>query len=347
MNPKLIYFLIPVLASTPALNGELLPTVPILGPRNGSQLQDYHAGEGQWIPATIDTAASLETLISRLEDEWSLRFTGKGQYIGYTDDMFSIAQYGEKAIPPLLKLIQMSDNPHARVGAAYTLHLIGIERTVFGGFVEDFRNQAARDALLSLVNKHGLQKLTMELLMRDPWPYDVPFLFEALQEAEGSAWPISKALFRYNLQDIPFRQKDQIHVAGLMEMKITIPAGGNLNDLLANMEKETSRAIVIEDGLLDAWLFGSEPGNGSWRFGGDGHSKSSVAKILERYVGEGKPFNYTDLGNRVDLFAYRGGVFICSPSSMKDRWIQWWQANTHRYGRNENIAEQVTSGQRR
>ncbi|MEM0967191.1 MAG: hypothetical protein AAGJ81_13685 [Verrucomicrobiota bacterium] len=346
MNPKLVFFLIPVLASNLALNGELLPTVPLLGTRDGSQLQDYHAGEGQWIPATIDTAASLETLISRLEDEWSLRFTGKGQYIGYTDDMFSIAQYGDKAIPPLLKLIDTSDNLHARVGAVYTFHLIGIERTVFGGFVEDFQNQAARDALLSLVDKEGLQKLTMELLMRDPWPYDVPFLFEALQESEGSAWPISKALFRYNLQDIPFRQKDQIYATGLMETKITIPAGGNLNDLLANMERESSGAIVVEDGLLDAWLLGWEPGNGSWRFGGDGHSKSSVAKILGRYVGQGKPFDYVDLGNRVDWFAYRGGVFICSASSMKDRWLQWWQANTHRYGPNDNFAEQVAFGQR-
>jgi len=78
-----------------------------------------------------------------------LRPTGKAYWIGYTDDMYSIAAHNDAAIPPLLELIEQTKNPKAAYGAVLTIHLIGIERTVKGRFYEEFKNKKARAALLS------------------------------------------------------------------------------------------------------------------------------------------------------------------------------------------------------
>ncbi|CAA6690438.1 MULTISPECIES: hypothetical protein [unclassified Lentimonas] len=304
---------------------------PLIGTPQGSQLQDYRAQEGAWVPAEIDSETPLETLIQRLDHDWELNFTGKSEYIGYTDDMFSIAKHGDAAIPVLIDYIKENHSSKARIGAVYTLHLIGIDRTVFGGFEEDFRNQAARDALLSLLNDADLQQLAARLLMRDPWPYDVPFLFAALENSQTDALPISKALFRYGLQNIPFRQKDAISNKSLLLREVPTPEGGDLVDLFRAMKTVSQGDIVIEPGLLLSWPY--LPQAPTWKFGSPAQSSRSIEKILDQYVGEGRPFNYTDLGYPVDWFTDGGSIQLCSPITMKRRWLNWWKYSLHRYAR--------------
>jgi hypothetical protein len=116
----------------------------------------------------------LDSLILRLSGDWEFIETGKMYWIGYTNDMFSIAARGDSAIGPLVKVVETSSNQKARLGAIYTLHLIGINRKIIGRFVEAFVDANARKALLSLLKYDDLQPTIMELLIRDPWKTEVP-----------------------------------------------------------------------------------------------------------------------------------------------------------------------------
>ena len=154
----------------------------------------------------IDKKTPLIKLIHRLEKKWQFEETFKAYWIGYTDDMYSIAAYKDKAIDPLIKYIHETNSPSARVGAVYTLHLIGINSKIVGRFEEDFENDKARSALLSLLNEPDLQELILSLLIRDPWPTDVPVLFSILEKGTPNEWAFAKAFQRYNIQGRPVHQ---------------------------------------------------------------------------------------------------------------------------------------------
>src|SRR5687768_14009231 len=57
--------------------------------------------EGGSIRMKIDSITPLKDLISQLNQEWQLLETGKGYWIGYTNDMFSIAAHGDSAVAAL------------------------------------------------------------------------------------------------------------------------------------------------------------------------------------------------------------------------------------------------------
>lgn len=80
----------------------------------------------------IDSTTSLINLIDRLSGDWQFIETGKMYWIGYTNDMFSIAARGDSAIGPLVKVVETSSKLKERLGAIYTLHLIGIDRSIKG-----------------------------------------------------------------------------------------------------------------------------------------------------------------------------------------------------------------------
>jgi hypothetical protein len=89
----------------------------------------------------LDTNTPLPQLISRLESNWRLVETGKGYWIGYTDDMYSIAAHGDAAIDPLVGFIKSAQSDKARYGALLSLHLIGIQSRITAG---SMRNSKAR-----------------------------------------------------------------------------------------------------------------------------------------------------------------------------------------------------------
>ena len=84
-----------------------------------SSLKNARAVEGGSQRVLIDTNTPLSELVKRLDGNWELVETGKAYWIGYTDDMYSIAAHGEKAIDPLLAFIRTSKSDKAR-GGSYT-----------------------------------------------------------------------------------------------------------------------------------------------------------------------------------------------------------------------------------
>jgi hypothetical protein len=73
---------------------------------NPSPEKNERAVEGGWQHVAIDTNTPLPQLIKRLDSNWREIETGKGYWIGYTDDMYSIAAHGDEAIDPLLNFIK-------------------------------------------------------------------------------------------------------------------------------------------------------------------------------------------------------------------------------------------------
>ncbi len=127
-------------------------------------------------------------------------------WIGYTDNMYSIALHKDTAIKPLINFIESTNNKRARIGAVYTLHLIGIDRKIVGRFTEDFVNKNARDALLYLLKYDDIRNTTMELLIRDPWLSDVSKLFSLLNNEDSSPGDYVNGLLHYRLKEIPLNQ---------------------------------------------------------------------------------------------------------------------------------------------
>ena len=125
--------------------------------------------EGGGMVVSIDSITPLPEMLARLNGKWEFIETGKAYWIGYTDDMFSIAARRESAIQPLLEFIRNSANPQGKYGAVYCLHLIGINCRIVGRFKEEFANKKAREALLSLLIYPEIAPVIIRLLMRDPW----------------------------------------------------------------------------------------------------------------------------------------------------------------------------------
>jgi hypothetical protein len=177
------FVLLSILMTSISLSGsaQILDRAPS-GQRN------YRAVEGGSEPVKIDTVTPLPELIKRFEKPWQFVETGKMYWIGYTDDMYSIAAYKDRAIQPLIKFIETNDNEDAKIGAVYALHLIGINSEIVGRFTEKFTNKNAREALLYLLKYHDLDGTIMELLIRDPWLSDVPVLFSRLSTEDKAPW---------------------------------------------------------------------------------------------------------------------------------------------------------------
>ena len=170
-----------------------------------SSLKNARAVEGGSQRVLIDTNTPLSELIKRLEGNWNLVETGKAYWIGYTDDMFSIAAYGEEAINPLLSFIKTSKSDKARRGAVLTLHLIGIESQIVGRYAEKFTSEKVRKAFYQLLNDDDLRDEVLSLLVRDPWPSDIKPVFKTLAHvADDKCTATVNALFCYNLNNPAF-----------------------------------------------------------------------------------------------------------------------------------------------
>jgi len=165
----------------------------------------YRAQEGGEVLVHIDKTTSLDDLIKKLGEKWELLETGKGYWIGYTDDMFSIAAYKDKAIQPLTDYFNSTNSDQGKTGVIYSLHLIGINGKIAGRFYEQFTDSNARQALLNLTNNKASTHLIVSLLARDPWKSDLPTLNKLLKK-DSTNLELINALFRYTKDDFPFRQ---------------------------------------------------------------------------------------------------------------------------------------------
>ena len=293
--------------------------------RATSKWQNYLPIEGGGFYVKIDSTTSLDSLINRLSENWEFIKTGKLYWIGYTDDMFSIAARGDEAIQPLVKFLQNSKSENAKYGAIYCLHLIGINRTMVGRMSEEFVNPKARAALLQLLDDPSLQESIMRLLIRDPWLSDIPHIMKTIESCKTDCWALVNGLTRYRIDNLPIRQiiPDQIkNISVRLKYKNDSVHGENydfdtqIKDALDAFMRLKSKYLSIEDTLFKSKLTGD------------------FISIDESFITIGEFLRlldldyYTRLGTRLQYYMEDSKLYICSPNTARKRMIAWWSNQT-------------------
>lgn len=284
--------------------------------------------EGDGIRMEIDSVTPLNKLISKLNDNWHFLETGKGYWIGYTEDMFSIASRGDIAIPALTDFFMNTESKKGKIGAIYTLHLIGIDRQIVGRFYEKFINPAARKALLKLLHQPEFTYSIMELLMRDPWKSDVPYLFEILQSDvnEEACWPIVNALNRYkidlpittNLSDSLSDLSIRLKVENENTLEHDFDFSGQIKEALKKFKFQYPEKINVEEKLFDDDL--------SKYYKTKLSSNLSISNFLSSLgIERNNPFSYSDIGCKIQYFVYNDVLYFCTIETARKRLINWWK----------------------
>ncbi len=289
---------------------------------SGTREVVWRAQLGGGSAVTIDTVTALPALISRLNNDWQFVETSKWYWIGYTDDMYSIAAHGETAIPLLLNFIQTTSSVKNKYGAVCCLHLIGIKSIVAGRTYEQFQSVAARQALRSLLTQDDLREWIIELLIRDPWQSDVPYLFAALEKGGADEWALVNSLVRYQVANLPIQQPIPFDIG---TETIKVPAlKRQLDDMQAiNLQAQQIvgriRAlqpvyITIRDSVERGVLWGSM-------------IRSFGKKLIIRnFLSQMTEVNYLQLGSRLHYFIDENGLTICATPTARKRLLAWWQA---------------------
>jgi hypothetical protein len=297
--------------------------------RASSGEANYLPIEGGSIYMPIDSTTSLDILIARLSTNWEFIETGKAYWIGYTNDMFSVAARGDRALGPLIHVVETSSSEKAKTGAIYTIHLIGIQRMIVGRDFDKFIDSNARKALLQLLKYPEWQPTIMELLIRDPWRSDVPELIACMNRTDVDSWAVVAGLLHYHLQNMPVHQKipanlsnktvrlrysDQLTLSGDYDFE------GQMQEALDSLIALKNDSIIVDSALLNRPLWGN------WRhkLGSateDGmHLKLFVADFLDPW---GSP-RFWELGTKIQYYIENGKLYICSAGIAKKRWEDWW-----------------------
>jgi len=281
--------------------------------------ENVRAAEGGGINVALDTTTPLPVLVKRLEGNWREVETGKAYWIGYTDDMYSIAAHGDDAIAPLIALARTTTSDHAKHGVVLTLHLLGIERQIAGRFRENFRNPRARAALLSLLADRSLQQQILLLLIRHPWPSDLPQLFVHLASDTPNGWAFGKALQRYGIRDRPVHQEIAQQVR-MLECGCTYSYDQYYPTVVAALSKSLRGKLIVEPRLFEG-----EVAVENWRTSrkvvGQGILGGGVGSVLEHFTAGG----YTSLGERFDYYVEGDVIHLCSMATARKRWLDWYE----------------------
>jgi len=290
----------------------------------------------------IDSITSLNELINKLQTEYNLNETGKAYWIGYTNLMYSIAIYSDKALNPLVNFIDTTQCVEAKKAACYTIHLIGINCKIAGRIYEEFRNVNARNALLNLLKDYELQHTIMELLIRDPWLSDIPRLFNILNNSGKDCWTICNGLLRYDLKDIPIERNIPEHIEKL-EIKIPKRRFGYSEQefhylVLSEFRKNHNQNINIEDTVFnynfylrpfiqDYYHFYGQNNSTIIYAKGKGNATINVYKLLQL----SSDIDYCFLGNNVQYLMKNNKLHIISALTYKKIWLDWWNCKTETY----------------
>lgn len=292
--------------------------------RNSLSQDIYRATEGRWQKVIIDTITPLDSLIKRLDSSWKFVETGKAYWIGYTDDMYSIAQYKEIAIKPLINLINKTDSFETQIAGLYTIHLIGIDCKIAGRFIEQFIDTMARNTLITFLNDPKLSSTVLKLLMRDPWPTDIPYLIDCLSYAENDYLNILSALNRYNLDNKPFGQPipEEILVKEIMISTNEPFTRQPIHDIIA-LQKEMGNKVKIDDEILKSkeWEIGEQLLNTNI-VQTEKHKVGTILEFLSNSV-----FSYIDFDNRFFYTYLDGKITIYGPTKAREIWLKWWTEN--------------------
>lgn len=289
------------------------------------------AVEGGCIPMPIDWKSSLDVLIKKLNEDWYFLETGKGYWIGYTNDMFSIAARKDSAIQPLLNFIECNANERGKTGAIYCLHLIGINSRIVGRDYEEFGNIKARKALLYLLKYPNLRERVITLLVRDPWASDISKIFETFVNSSDDCWELVSGLRNYRLKNLPINQKIPAQLGAVKvlanPLKMTTPPFWDielqLHEFLDSIKQRYNSNIIIEDTLFKSKLRGrwSSPLNDH---NGPSHNKALYVRIEQFMSDLTNPWLYP-IGSRFQYYVQNDKLFICSALTAKQRLLEWWK----------------------
>lgn len=282
--------------------------------------QSYKAFKGNNKIGGIYINTPLNILIQRLEKPWRLEGTDEMTVIGYTDDMYSIATYGEKAIDPLLAFVDTAKNIHAKYGSVFTLYLIGTNGKPGNRLFENFYNKKARTALLSLLSDKDVGETAMSLLLRDPWQSDVRLLMLNINQ-DPSSWYVVSALNQYHLPDYPL---DGPVPENIKNLTYDLGNAKNPNEQLYNaiysIKRSRTPLIDVDDQLLkykELW--------GNDQFGLDGvyydSYKNTIAKLLSCIIST----FYSTVGSKINYFIKNDELYLCSPEKSRKIVLEWWK----------------------
>lgn len=281
------------------------------------------AVEGQGIRMNIDSITPLDSLIERLNGYWKFIETGKGYWIGYTEDMYSIASRGDTAITLLTNFFENTKSQYGKIGAIYTLHLIGIESRIAGRFYEEFKNPKARAALLKLLRQTDYTYSIMSLLKRDPWKSDLPNFFQILKHdtSEAICWPIINSLNRYNITALPINNEVPDSINKLRTNIIVYndnDFNGQIKDALKRFKTKFPNSISVEEQLFKKVLTGD--------FNTNLPQNLSISKFLDYMsIARNYPFNYCDMGCKIQYYVENGKLYICTISTARARLLKWYK----------------------
>lgn len=332
---NILFVLLFLVACSPKLSSYTAATIEPLP--KGKYAHRPTEGSGMEVP--IDTVTAVDTLIYRLNGKWEFVETGKAYYIGYTDDMYSIAAHGEAAIEPLMQFMNTVATPQGKYGVVCTLHLIGINSIVAGRFYEEFTSKKARQALLSLLSYSELAPSIIRLLMRDPWQSDVPAYFDLLAKPSENSWVLVNAMKLQKLPGLPLQQKQiipkkigettfpypRVNRRTRVEEKQAIDEGKLGSDdeqilgILKFIKDMKRPDIQVEDALFHTNAFW---GRWSTEFGcknciGVGGEVLSVATFLDNTE-----------ESRIQYYLNENGLTICTSESARQIITEWWNAQS-------------------
>jgi hypothetical protein len=286
--------------------------------------------EGGGIKMKIDSITPLNKLIDRLNDNWKFLETRKAYWIGYTEDMFSIASRGNISIPALIEFFSNTQNEKGKIGAIYTLHLIGINRKIIGRFNEKFINPEARSALLKLLPQPEFTYTITSLLIRDPWKSDLPYLFKILQSGanEETCWPIINALNRYKTPELPVTSylpdslqslSIRLKVENENILEHDFDFNGQIKEALKEFKNQYPDKVKVEERLFYNEF--------SKYYKTKLASSLSIGNFLRSLaIDRNDPFNYCQIGCKIQYYAENGKLYFCTINTARQRLINWWNS---------------------
>jgi hypothetical protein len=283
--------------------------------------KSYRARAGYLENVSIDSTTPLIVLVGKLEEAWDFIETGKAYWIGYTDNMYSIACYNDKAINILVDFIENTESLRGRIGALYTLHLIGIKCHIVGRFHEAFLDTLARKAIISYLNDPDLHETVVFLLMRDPWETDLPYLMEYLSKTDKDYSKLLSALQRYGFKNKPFGQNLPKEMTSReIEVKTVEQYSRQpIEDMLA-LKHALGDSILIDNEILSSqeWIESEL----SLKSGSVKSEYQRIGTLIENL--SNSTFSYCTFSNRF-FYVYQDNIIhIYGPTRAREIWLDWW-----------------------
>lgn len=254
----------------------------------------------------------IYTCISKLDSNWRLK-EGKRYWVGHTEEMRAVAEFSEDAIEPLLNLIKQTDSLNAKEGAVYSIHLIGVDNQPEDYRIfERFIHPSAREALLSLLNEPDVERLALNLLVRDPWSRDVPSLLQRLRNGTEFEMEYIKALQKYSVSGKPVHQD--------LPENIVVPRFG-IDQRLSLDSKIVESLETLEQCTISHELDGLKLNI----------ENISAYDFLDKLTGSPYPKTihktYDRIDRGIEYYVEDNQVFLCDISIAKERWLEWEKSN--------------------